>query len=223
MYLYPLLPVLLKKLCCCPWYPSRTCAGNPKKNFAADAAKFCAPHGEPPSHTLVFGWSSVLFLRSVFNRRNRSQICFGDPNRGGALLKDHSQTRTISLHVVEVPATVERHRREKFTTANFTAAQWREIYYKQVSAAVSSSRFSERSSDITSLSGSVIVVGPCPHMYVWGLDVHTLKISVRSSRWFESKMWNSLSVSPGARIRVSRVQVVFGYIVLVSIWRSPSP
>ncbi len=41
----------------------------------------------PPSQKLVFGWSSVLFLRSVFNRRNRSQICFGDPNRGGALPK----------------------------------------------------------------------------------------------------------------------------------------
>ena len=26
--------------------------------------------------------SSVLFLRSVFNRRNRRQIFFGDPNRG---------------------------------------------------------------------------------------------------------------------------------------------
>ena len=91
LYLYPLLPVFLKKFCWCPWYPSRTCV---------EEKKICggAPHGSyrgPPSQRLVFGWSSVFCLRSVFNRRNRNQICFGDPNRGGALSFTHFITPTL--------------------------------------------------------------------------------------------------------------------------------
>ena len=49
-----------------------------------------APSGGSPSQRLVFGWSSVLFLRSVFNPRNRSQICFGDPNRCNINLQEEN-------------------------------------------------------------------------------------------------------------------------------------
>ena len=74
----------LKKLCYCPRYPSRTCVVNSRKKKCGWHRQILYSTRLLPRDSLTepFFRSSVLFLRSVFNRRNRRQFCFGDSNRG---------------------------------------------------------------------------------------------------------------------------------------------